>query len=131
MPVMRIPLATLAITLALALPAAAQWRSLPNDVPTGADGKPNLAAPAPRTAAGKPDLSGIYTPNYRYFQNLAADIGIENVPMTSGAQKLHAARATGLLGYDEPDAHCLPQGVPKINQAPGAVQDRADRPGWA
>ena len=38
--------------------------------------------------------------------------------MTSGAQKIHAARATGLLGYEEPDAHCLPQGVPKINQAP-------------
>jgi len=27
-------------------------------------------------------------------------------------------RATGLLGYEEPDAHCLPQGVPKINMAP-------------
>jgi len=118
MPVMRISLATLTIALFLALPAAAQWRNLPNNVPLGADGKPNLSAPTPRTASGKPDLSGIYTPNYRYFQNLAADIGLENVPMTSGAQKIHAARATGLLGYDEPDAHCLPQGVPKINQAP-------------
>ncbi len=29
-----------------------------------------------------------------------------------------AARVTGLLGYEEPDAHCLPQGVPKINNAP-------------
>ena len=34
------------------------------------------------------------------------------------ARKIHAARATGLLGYEEPDAHCLPQGVPKINMAP-------------
>jgi len=116
--IMRILLATIATTLALAVPAAAQWRNLPNPVPVGADGKPNMSAPTPRTASGKPDLSGIYTPNYRYFQNLAADLGLENVPMTSGAQKLHAARATGLLGYDEPDAHCLPQGVPKVNQAP-------------
>ena len=111
-------LATAAATLFLALPATAQWRNLPNPVPNGPDGKPNLSAPAPRTPSGKPDLNGIYTPIYRYFQNLAADIGIENVPMTSGAQKIHAARATGLLGYDEPDAHCLPQGVPKVNQAP-------------
>ena len=66
----------------------------------------------------EPDLSGIYTPSYRYFQNLAADIGLENVPMTDEARKIHAARATGLLGYEEPDAHCLPQGVPKINMAP-------------
>jgi hypothetical protein len=112
------PLAVTAIALFATLPAAAQWRNLPNPVPTGADGKPNMAAATPRTASGKPDLTGIYTPIYRYFQNLAADIGIENVPMTSGAQKIHAARATGLLGYEEPDAHCLPQGVPKVNQAP-------------
>jgi hypothetical protein len=112
------PLAIAAIALFATLPAGAQWRNLPNPVPTGADGKPNMAAATPRTASGKPDLTGIYTPIYRYFQNLAADIGIENVPMTSGAQKIHAARATGLLGYDEPDAHCLPQGVPKVNQAP-------------
>jgi hypothetical protein len=112
------PLAMAAMALFATPPASAQWRNLPNPVPTGADGKPNMAAATPRTASGKPDLTGIYTPIYRYFQNLAADIGIENVPMTSGAQKIHAARATGLLGYDEPDAHCLPQGVPKVNQAP-------------
>jgi len=115
---MRMSLAATAITLLIALPAAAQWRNLPTPMPPGPDGKPNLSVPVPRTSSGRPDLTGIYTPNYRYFQNLAADIGIENVPMTSGAQKIHAARATGLLGYDEPDAHCLPQGVPKVNQAP-------------
>ena len=104
---------------ALAMPLGAQWRNLPNDrVPPGEDGKPNLAAPGPRTASGKPDLSGIYQPNMRYFTNLAADIGLENVPMTAEARKIQAERATGLLGYDEPDAHCLPQGVPKINSAP-------------
>jgi hypothetical protein len=54
----------------------------------------------------------------RYFRNLAADIGLENVPMTDEAREIHAARFTGLLGYEEPDAHCLPQGVPKINMAP-------------
>jgi hypothetical protein len=100
-------------------PAGAQWRNIPTDgLPVGADGKVDMAAPAPRTASGRPDLSGIYTPNYRYFQNLAADLGLENVPMTDDARRIHTARATGLLGWEEPDAHCLPQGVPKINAAP-------------
>ena len=108
----------LVVMVVAAVPAAAQWRNIPNEVPRGADGKPNMAAPTPRTASGQPDLSGIYQHNYRYFQNLAADLGLDNVPMTDEARKIHAARVTGLLGYEEPDAHCLPQGVPKINMAP-------------
>ena len=103
----------------MTVPAGAQWKNLPMDgVPLGANGRPNMDAAPPTTSYGKPDLSGIYQPNYRYFQNLAADIGLENVPMTPEARKIHAERSTGLLSYDEPDAHCLPQGVPKINQAP-------------
>ena len=109
----------IAALLLMAIPAAAQWRNLPMDgVPLGPDGKPNMSAPAPKTSGGKPDLSGIYTPNMKYFRNLAADIGLENVPMTDEARKIHKAREDGTLGYDEPDAHCLPQGVPKINMAP-------------
>ena len=110
---------TAVVMVVLAAPVLAQWRNLPMEgVPVGPDGKPNMAAPAPRTAAGRVDLSGIYMPTYRYFQNLAADLGIDNVPMTPEARKIHTARFTGLLGYEEPDAHCLPQGVPKINMAP-------------
>ena len=111
--------ASFAAVLLLTMPAAAQWRNLPMEgVPLGADGKPDMNAPAPTTASGRPDLSGIYQTPYRYFQNLAADVGIENVPMTPEARKIHAARVTGMLSYEEPDAHCLPQGVPKINSAP-------------
>ena len=101
------------------LPLAAQWRSIPLDgVPLAADGKPDLMAPAPRTAAGRVDLSGIYQSSYKYFQNIAADLGLDKVPMTDQARKIHASRVSGELGWDEPDAHCLPQGVPKINMAP-------------
>jgi hypothetical protein len=103
----------------LTSPLLAQWKNMSSTgVPLGADGRPNMAAPAPRTSDGKPDLSGIYQSSYKYFQNLAADIGLDNVPMTPEARKIQAARATGLLGYEEPDAHCLPQGVPKVNLAP-------------
>jgi len=116
---MRTVVAAAGALLLLAVPVGAQWRNLPTDgVPLGPDGKPNLSAPAPRTRAGKPDLSGIYQPNMRYFRNLAEDIGLDKVPMTAEARKIHTERFTGLLGYEEPDAHCLPQGVPKINSAP-------------
>ena len=98
----------MAVWLTSGLLVGAQWRNLPTDTVPRTDGKPNMSAPTPRTASGQPDLSGIYTPNYRYFQNLAADLGLEKVPMTDDARKIHEARATGLLGYEEPDAHCLP-----------------------
>src|SRR5437667_7950646 len=40
---------------------SAQWPAYtPPGVPKGADGKPDLTAPAPRTADGKPDLSGVW-----------------------------------------------------------------------
>jgi len=50
-------------------------RRLPN-------GKPNLEAPAPKTAHGRPDLSGLYDiDNGRLFQDIAADIRPEDFPI--------------------------------------------------
>jgi hypothetical protein len=110
---------SVAVALLLSAQVGAQWKNIRTEgVPRGADGTPNMVAPAPKTSSGRPDLSGIYQPDMRYFRDLAADIGLQNVPMTPEARKIHQARATGLLGYEEPDAHCLPQGVPKINSAP-------------
>ena len=41
--------------------AAAQWKEFPTPgLPRTADGKPNLAAPAPRMPDGTPDLSGVW-----------------------------------------------------------------------
>jgi hypothetical protein len=111
--------AAVAGLLLLAMPAGAQWRNLPtDDVPLDAAGNPDMSAPAPRTGDGRVDLSGIYFPEIKYFRNLAADLGLENVPMTAEARAIRQAREGGALSYDEPDAHCLPQGVPKINMAP-------------
>jgi hypothetical protein len=50
----------LILSFAFAAPAAAQWIGYPTPgIPRLPNGQPNMNAPAPKTADGKPDLSGI------------------------------------------------------------------------
>jgi hypothetical protein len=120
---------------------SAQWplRPQPGD-PKGPDGKPNLTAPAPRTADGKPDLSGIWMrfegtepngpppgrPPLAEFGNAGAGFK-EGLPFQPWAAELQKKRSDGL---DNPDALCLPQGPlqyhldpqpRKIVQTPGQI----------
>jgi hypothetical protein len=106
--------------LLVSAPASAQWTKIPRgNVPRGPDGKPNLSAPAPRLPDGKPDLSGIWEPEGgKYVRNLAADLKPEDVPFQPWAKALFESRADGSHSREDPDANCLPQGVPKINAAP-------------
>ncbi len=100
-------------------PLLAQWTKVPQGaIPRAADGKPNLSAPAPRLPDGKPDLSGIWEPNAnKYLRNLAADLK-EEVPFQPWAKAVFDQRADGSHSGEDPDANCLPQGVPKIGAAP-------------
>ena len=127
---LRDSIATVAILLAMAGPAPAQWLKLPlPGTPRMPDGKPNLTAPAPRTPDGKPDLSGIWhADDGRYLSNLAGD-GVE-VPMHPWAAAVYKERLDS-LGRDKPQVRCLPHGVPdamlvagipfKIIQTPGVL----------
>jgi hypothetical protein len=116
----RIFFVVLLLVIGAGGPIAAQWTKVPaRPVPRTADGKPDLTAPAPRLPDGKPDLSGVWEPSApRWLRNLAADLKPEDVPFQPWARTLYEERAAGLHWKDEPDANCLPQGVPKILVAP-------------
>ncbi len=93
------------------LPVAAQWKLPPSAVTS--------EAPVPKTTDGKPDLSGIWeqtTPTH--FRNLMADLKPEDYPYKPETKAIAASRKDGARATEEPDANCLPQGVPKINAAP-------------
>jgi hypothetical protein len=117
-------LATVVVVAALLLlpaaPVSAQWwLDVPDKVPRTADGEPDLMAPAPRLANGSPDLSGIwYQDTNKFTRDIAADLGADAVPFQPWARALYDERATGAQAREDPDANCLPQGVPKISFVP-------------
>jgi len=114
---MRAKLLPGVLAVLLALPAFAQWTGLKTaGIPRLPSGKPNLAATAPRTADGKPDLSGIwqagragpagqYGYDYDVTQNLPAD------GLTLWAKGVRQQRVQDFR-KDSPLAHCLPVSVP-------------------
>ena len=103
---------------------SAQWeRRSPPGVPRGADGKVNLNAPTPRTADGKPDLSGIWEvsprretpgsappgqPPLAVFANIGVNM-TGGLPFQPWAAELSKKRVANQR-FDNPDALCLPQG---------------------
>jgi len=112
-----------AVVAALSPSLSAQWPLYPvPGVPKGPDGKPNLAAPAPRTADGKLDLSGIWMVDAGPEANGAASgrpplvrggnagagfkDGLPFQPWAAALQRKRAAET----GLNDPDGLCLPQG---------------------
>ena len=94
--------------------ASAQWLKYPTSgTPRLSDGTPNMAAPAPRTADGKPDLSGVWRgagPLYRF--NIAQDLEPEDIQPWAEALFLQRVRDSR---KDSPLARCLPVSVPFHN----------------
>lgn len=110
--------------------AHAQWLRYPTaGVPKNIDGSPNLTAPTPRAADGKPDLSGLwanYCPAGDQMVLCLPEIAVPQVfgdigrgvkgglPYQSWAADLVKARRAD-NGKDDPTTHCLPGGIAKLH----------------
>src|SRR6516165_2066091 len=80
-----------------------QWLNYPTPgIPRLPDGKPNLAAPAPKAADGRPDVTGVWSINNRpYNQNIASDLKPEEVlPWADALTKQRQEN----LGKDDPSS---------------------------
>jgi len=114
-------------------PGVAQWLHYPTPgVPRGADGKPNLSAPAPHLADGRPDFSGIWlaarkipcTAEFSKFVECGLEIGGSPLALNIGESipggLPYAPWAAALVkqrtadnSKDDPHARCLPDNPPR------------------
>jgi len=125
-----------ALLLLAAAPLAAQWPNRPSrKVPKTADGKVNFDAPAPRTADGTIDLSGVYENLWFYNgrigqppaspageppQTTFSEVGAgfkDGLPFQPWARDLYKQRKES-NAKDNPDAHCLPMGLMQFHIHP-------------
>src|SRR3984893_11485977 len=122
--------------------ASAQWIDYPTPgIPRLANGKVNLAAPLPKAADGKPDLTGLWQRARGTARQRTGNAGLamgpnladfmrpgETIPpMLPAAEALHKERQANFMA-DRPSSRCLPHGIPdqmligvplKIVQNPG------------
>ena len=120
------------VSFAIASPLAAQWLYYPTaGVPRLPNGAPNLEAPAPRTADGKPDFSGIWEPEMNRpcppdgcadmkVPQEFVDIGWGLKPPPPYQPWAAEAKRSRMEqnGKDDPVSRCLPGGVVKLHTTP-------------
>jgi hypothetical protein len=141
---MKVVTGVVAIFCSASIALSAQWLKYPtNAVPRTGAGKVNDKAPMPRTADGKPDLSGIWDIEHnrpcppegcgdmlvgQEFVNIGWSLkgGLPYQPWAAAARKERMAQN----GKDDPSSHCLPRGalrnhttplLRKIVQTPGLL----------
>ena len=129
----RMSAAALVIGLSItSAPLQAQWLHHPTPrVPRTSKGTPNLAAPTPRTADGKPDFSGIWDIEHNRpcpsegcadmevpheFVNIGWSLKT-GLPYQPWARDLVRERMAQ-NGKDDPASHCLPGGIVKLHTTP-------------
>lgn len=134
------PKGILAFLALLSAVAPAQWLHYPTPgIPRTREGRPNLSAPAPRAANGRPDLSGLWqvepTPpqemarlfgpgldtlsvpgddlrNFsKYAISILADFKPEEAPIRPQAAQI-AQRRFDTFGSTNPTTECLLGGIP-------------------
>jgi hypothetical protein len=111
----RFTFALLTISGSLAaLPAFAQSEAEPvaNRAPS------KKASPAPRTPDGKVDFSGVWSPEHTFIYDISVSLKKgETLPLQPWAAELTQKR----LSKDDPEANCLPTGVPRQNPYPWRI----------
>jgi len=112
-------------------PVFGQWLKYPTaGIPRTEDGKPDLSAPTPRHANGRPVLSGLWrpAPGGPGVGDIARNLK-EPVPFQPWAEALYKERRAN-NSRDDPTARCVVGGVPRsdlvgypyrILEVPGTV----------
>ncbi len=96
---------------------SAQWPSFPSvGIPRHPDGGPDYYAKTPRTADGKPDISGLWLPATPYVLNPNGRPP-GDVPFQPWAEALVKERAENSW-RDDPSAACIAGGVPRVDLIP-------------
>src|SRR5207248_10324814 len=113
----RNTLLTITAFLMTALPAP-QWRHPMTGIPRLPDGKPYLAAPAPRRADGKPDITGLWKPGPGVsVGDIAKDLKPGDVPFQPWAEASYKERRKSNSKDDPPDS-CIVGGVQRSDVVP-------------
>jgi hypothetical protein len=103
---------------------SAQWLDVRTPgIPRTANGKANLTAPAPRMPDGKPDLSGLWRPEFNpYNLDVIQNLKDEGVfrPEAEALFQEHLAE----FHASDPITHCLPGGPLEILTAGGIAHYR-------
>jgi hypothetical protein len=94
-------------------PAPAGAGKAPAAAKAKADWPPE--GPTPRTADGKPDFTGNWQPNaINENVDLASRVDVPFQAWSAAVHKEHKAN----ISKDDPEARCLPPGVPRMNTTP-------------
>jgi hypothetical protein len=139
---MRVRILITALVLGAPLCAGAQWVKHPTPgLPRTADGRPNLAAPAPRSAHKTPDLSGVWQAEpapipelmkmvaggqnglgedipSKYFINVLADYARGHEPLQPKAAVYASRLSLDTVQHDNTGINCLPSGLPLFMMTP-------------
>jgi hypothetical protein len=105
-------LAAVAVASAAAALAQGQAEAVSNR------GATKQSGPAPRTADGKPDFSGVWSPEHTFIYDISVSLKKgESLPLQPWAAELTQKR----MSKDDPEANCLPTGVPRQNPYPWRI----------